>query len=177
MADLLNDVSRSQQWRRRHDQAGTAHTDVRINTHITQKRSNIVEHVYCWLLEMYRTDGRPESPLTHLLNPTHLGRPDFVSILDQHYEEMLCFQACKRAEREEREKSESLAAGRTGKKKDPETAKPINKEDVEELRIGVFFCGTPAVGEILADRCRALTVRSQQEGRRIEYYFMSEVFS
>ncbi|KAK4448823.1 FAD-binding domain-containing protein [Podospora aff. communis PSN243] len=157
MADLLNDVSRSQQWRRGHDQDGTAHLDIRINTHVTQRRSNIVAHVYCWLLEMYRTDSHPESPLTHLLNPTNLGRPDFVSILDQHYQEMLDFQATKRVERGQRKKSDASAG--------------------EELKIGVFFCGTPVVGGILADRCRALTVRSQQEGSKIEYYFMSEVFS
>ncbi|KAK0614769.1 FAD-binding domain-containing protein [Immersiella caudata] len=177
MADLLNDVSRSQQWHRRHGQDGTAHLDIRINTHVTQRRSNIVAHVYCWLLEMYRTDSHPESPLTHLLNPTNLGRPDFVRILDQHYEDMLSFQASKRANREQRKKSEGSTFGRAAKK-DAETHKAANKEcEGEELRIGVFFCGTPVVGEILADRCRALTVRSQREESKIEYYFMSEVFS
>ncbi|KAK0650034.1 hypothetical protein B0T16DRAFT_445635 [Cercophora newfieldiana] len=185
MADLLNDVSRSQQWHRRHDHEGTAHLDIRINTHVTQKRSDIVHHVYCWLLEMYRTDLHPESPLTHLLNPTHLGRPDFVSILDQHYEDMLCFQASKRAEREQQRASDASAAGPATGKEAPKIKKKgaqsheklPDKEEPEELKIGVFFCGTPVVGEILADRCRALTIRGQQEGTKIEYYFMSEVFS
>jgi len=176
VADLLNDVSRSQQWHRKHDHDGTAHLDIRINTHVTQKRSNIVTHVFCWLLEMYRTDAHPESPLTHLLNPTHLGRPDFVSILDQHYEEMLCFQNRKRVNREQRKKSDGSSAGWTMKRRDTGTSK-LGKEEDETLRIGVFFCGTPAVGGILADRCRALTARSQREEAKVEYHFMTEVFS
>ena len=50
----------------------------------------------------------------------------------------------------------------------------VRGDDV--LRVGVFYCGTPAVGEILADRCRALTARGHADGTGIEYHFMTEVF-
>lgn len=46
----------------------------------------------------------------------------------------------------------------------------------EELKVGVFFCGTPVVGEILADRCRLLSARGREDGSRVEYFFMMEVF-
>lgn len=85
-------MSRSQQWHRRNLGDGSkAHLDIRIHTHVTQRRSNIVTHVYCWLLEMFRTNAHPESPLAHLLNPTQLGNPDFVTSLDQHYVEIKQF--------------------------------------------------------------------------------------
>ncbi|KAK5655171.1 hypothetical protein OQA88_6070 [Cercophora sp. LCS_1] len=168
MADLLNDVSRSQQWHRRNDQS--SHLDIRIHTHVTQRRKNIVTHVYSWLLEMYRTDKHPESPLTHLLNPTNLGRPDFVDILDRHYEDMVVYQTCKRMEREQRR---SVATGQQRRSVWGEK----RREDGEEvLRVGVFYCGVPVVGEVLADRCRILTGRGVEEGTRVEYHFMTEVF-
>ncbi|KAK0710841.1 FAD-binding domain-containing protein [Lasiosphaeris hirsuta] len=155
MSDLLNDVSRSQQWHRAHGPdagGGPAHLDIRIHTHVTQRRSSIATHIYGWLLEMHRTDAHPESPLTRLLNPTHLGRPDFVTILDGHYEEMRRFQGVRRAEREAR------------------------RREGYKLKIGVFYCGAPVVGEILADRCRALTARGHEDGSKIKYHFMTEVF-
>ncbi|GJC89150.1 dual oxidase 1 [Colletotrichum liriopes] len=95
IADLLNSVSRSQDWHRAYEGADQ-HLDIRIATHVTQKRRDIVTHVYRWLLEMHRTDEHPESPLTGLLNPTHFGRPDFDAILDRHYEDMRRFRASKR---------------------------------------------------------------------------------
>ena len=49
-------------------------------------------------------------------------------------------------------------------------------QGLERLKIGVFFCGTPIVGEVLADRCRLLTARGEHEGTGIEYHFMIEVF-
>jgi hypothetical protein len=51
-----------------------------------------------------------------------------------------------------------------------------NDGDNDRFKVGVFFCGTPVVGEMIADRCRLLTARGRADGTRIEYYFMMEVF-
>ncbi|ETS74665.1 hypothetical protein PFICI_13149 [Pestalotiopsis fici W106-1] len=147
-SDLLNAVSRAQVWHRQHDP--DCHLHINMTTHVTQKRKNIATHVFRWLLEMHRTKEHPESPLTGLMNPTHYGRPDFVQILESHYEDMKKFKYT------DREK-----AG-------------VGLED--RLKVGVFFCGTPVIGEILADRCRMLSARGRADGTKIEYYFMMEVF-
>lgn len=91
LSDLLNHVSKSQQWHAAHDEK--QHLDIRIQTHVTQKRKNTSTHVYRWLLEMHRTAQHPASPLTGLLNPTHFGRPDFIKILEAHYDDMLRYKA------------------------------------------------------------------------------------
>ncbi|KAK2043598.1 FAD-binding domain-containing protein [Colletotrichum somersetense] len=155
IADLLNSVSRSQDWHRRR-KGVDQHLDIRVATHVTQKRRDIVTHVYRWLLEMHRTDEHPESPLTGLLNPTRFGRPDFNDILDRHYEDMRRFRAKKRA---------GMNAGAD-----------VEEDEDEELKVGVFYCGAPVVGEVLADKCRQLTVRGRQDGSKIEYHFQMEVF-
>jgi predicted ferric reductase len=142
-SDLLNKVSNSQIWHKRHDDL--PHLDVRIQTHVTAKRNNISHHIYRWLLEMHRTEEHPESPLTGLVNPTRFGRPDFVKILDKHYDDMVEYLNYTHVER-------------------------------EKLRVGVFYCGAPVVGEILADRCRLLSARGSSDGTGIEYMFMTEVF-
>ncbi|KAK0741613.1 hypothetical protein B0T21DRAFT_432690 [Apiosordaria backusii] len=152
LSDLLNRVSRSQQWHAEHDGKQGPHLDIRIHTHVTQKRNNIATHVYRWLLEMHRTPEHPASPLTGLLNATHFGRPDFIKILDRHYEEMKGYKA--ELVRKNKEKRED-----------------------EEFKVGVFFCGTPIVGQILADRCRLLSARGRTDGSKIEYHFMMEVFN
>jgi hypothetical protein len=144
-SNLLNTVSRSQIWHRSHDENAFPHLDIRLSTHVTQKRKSIVTHVYRWLLELHRTEEHPESPLTGLINPTHYGRPDFVTILNRHYDDMVRFRY------------------ETGDQED-------------KLKVGVFFCGTPIVGEILADQCRLLTNRGEVEGTNIRYHFMIEVF-
>ncbi|KAG6354162.1 hypothetical protein INS49_004766 [Diaporthe citri] len=95
--------------------------------------------------------NHPESPLTGLINPSLFGRPDFTSILDSHYEEMLKYKAVLN-ERDPRRWSD------------------------EEFKVGVFFCGTPVVGEMLADRCRLLSARGRNDSSKIEYHFMMEVF-
>ncbi|WVR06404.1 hypothetical protein IAU60_003435 [Kwoniella sp. DSM 27419] len=154
-SNLLNTISRSQLWHRAHDggSGGPAlpHLDIRLSTHVTQKRKGISTHIYRWLLELHRTKDHPESPLTGLINPTHYGRPDFVKILDRHYEDMVRF------------RYETGFGSGSG-------------NNVEKLKVGVFFCGTPVVGEILADRCRLLTSRGEVEGTKIRYHFMMEVF-
>ena len=142
-SSLLNSISRSQAWHKAHDPE--PHLDIRIQTHVTQQRKSIATHVYRWLLEMHRTDEHPESSLTGLVNSTHFGRPDFVKILDAHYDDMVAYM-------------KGTGAGR------------------EKLKVGVFFCGAPVVGEILADRCRLLTAKGASDGTGITYVFMTEVF-
>lgn len=154
ISDLLNDVSRSQAWHRAHSEQ--SHLDIRINTHVTAKRKGIVMHVYRWLLEMHRTEEHPASPLTGLLNPTNFGRPDFHRILDEHYAEMLELKAGNKTEAAEKD-------GQGG-------------DDDGALKVGVFYCGAPVVGEILADKCRELTTRGRHDGSKLQYHFMIEVF-
>ncbi|OHE99148.1 FAD-binding domain-containing protein [Colletotrichum orchidophilum] len=203
IADLLNSVSRSQDWHRHHE-GPSQHLDIRIATHVTQKRRDIVTHVYRWLLEMHRTREHPESPLTGLLNPTHFGRPDFDAILDRHYEDMRKFRASKRSHanagggatagsivvkrggggggevsnggsaraRDARADGRGSTRSASGERWDVEE----DEDEDEELKVGVFYCGAPVVGEILADKCRQLTVRGRHDGSKIEYHFMIEVF-
>ncbi|WYZ41764.1 hypothetical protein EsH8_V_000659 [Colletotrichum jinshuiense] len=201
IADLLNSVSRSQDWHRA-SEGPSQHLDIRVSTHVTQKRRDIVTHVYRWLLEMHRTDEHPESPLTGLLNPTHFGRPDFDAILDKHYEDMRRFRASKRknmnakdirgvgdrgghTEEEEQggggnnsnNSSDGAGGGGGGTTRtDNDRGRLAVEEEDEELKVGVFYCGAPVVGEILADKCRQLTVRGRHDGSKIEYHFMIEVF-
>ncbi|KAK6834125.1 hypothetical protein PG987_008819 [Apiospora arundinis] len=167
-SDLLNAVARSQL---RHHATGDSggesnhdncHLDINIHTHVTKKRkgADISTHIYRWLLEKHRTPEHPASPLTGLINQTGLGRPDFVGILDRHYEDMEKFRAYVRRRQKERREGTD------------DNGDVINKE----LKVGVFFCGTPIIGEILADHCRQLTARGRAEGTRIEYHFMMEVF-
>ncbi|KAH6652628.1 FAD-binding domain-containing protein [Truncatella angustata] len=147
-SDLLNTVSRSQIWHHQNDD--DCHLTININTHVTQKRKNIATHVYRWLLEMHRIKDHPASPLTGLINPTHFGRPDFEQILNSHYEDM------KKMRTRNKEMPGQDSSGR--------------------LKVGVFFCGTPVIGEILADQCRMLSARGRTDGTKIEYHFMIEVF-
>lgn len=146
--DLLNAVCRSQAWHAAHDGTPLPHLDVRMHTHVTQKRG-LVPHVYRFLLEKHRTADNPRSPMTGLTNETRFGRPDFEAILDAHYDDMRRYRA---------QLGDAGADAR------------------DRVKVGVFFCGAPKVGEILADRCRLLTARGREDGSRIEYYFMMEVF-
>ena len=129
--------------------------DIRITTHVTQKRKNIATHVYRHLLEAHRTPSHPKSSLTGLINPTEFGRPDLAGILYEHYEDML-----ELASKRKRAEGERLA------------------ESVEEKkrRVGVFFCGPPVIGEELAARCEELMLRGRSDGSGLEYRFMIEVF-
>jgi len=70
--------------------------------------------------------------------------------MDEHYEDMLKLRA-------QRIKDEQMEEG-------------------DELKVGVFFCGAPVVGEISADQCRLLSTRGRTDGTQIEYHFMMEVF-
>ncbi len=80
-SDLLNKIS-SETPRR------SPNLDIRIHNHLTKKRHDLSQHIYRWLLEKHRTDAQSMSPLTGLIAPTHFGRPDFPTILNEHYDEM-----------------------------------------------------------------------------------------
>lgn len=151
-SDLLNEVSRA-------DMEDKSHLDIRIQTYVTQRRKAISTHVFRWLLETHRTDTHPQSPLTGLINPTHFGRPDLATIMEEHYQDM-----CKvLVDRETQNSNE---------KDDDDSKSDIN----DDLKVGIFFCGPPVIGLQLADRCRAMTARGRHEGRKVEYFFMMEVF-
>ncbi|KAF1954263.1 hypothetical protein CC80DRAFT_526931 [Byssothecium circinans] len=140
-SDLLNEVTRAQEL------------DIRIQTYVTQKRKQISQHVFRWLLE-HRTDEHPQSPLAGLLNPTHFGRPELGTIMEEYYADMCEVLA-------EIAQEKGSRRGSSGK---------------EEIKVGVFFCGPPVIGQQLADRCEGMTARARSEGRKVEYYFMMEVF-
>ncbi|OJD40717.1 fad-binding domain-containing protein [Diplodia corticola] len=186
-SDLLNRISRSQAryQRARRESRAPSTLDIRINTHVTQRRDALAVHVYRWLLEKQRRPAhgrhhRPSvSPLTGLVSPTHFGRPDFVAILDEHYEDMRRYRMSLVArEREEEEDVEGRrrGGGGGGAGAGAEPGCCIAGRSGNRLRVGVFFCGAPVVGEILADRCSALTARGRADGSRVEYYFITEVF-
>lgn len=44
-------------------------------------------------------------------------------------------------------------------------------------RVGIFFCGPPVIGKLLADQCSVLTARAIAEGRGMRFMFNNEVFS
>ncbi|QIX01865.1 hypothetical protein AMS68_007382 [Peltaster fructicola] len=50
------------------------------------------------------------------------------------------------------------------------------RDGVSDEKVGVFYCGTPVVGAILSDQCHELTAKSRQDGTKIRYIFMIEVF-
>ena len=142
-SDLLNEVSRA-------NNLGRSHLDIRIRTYVTQKRKQISEHVFRWLLEKHRTVEHPQSPITGLCNPTHFGRPDIPLIMEEHYTDM-----CKVLGRRTQEK---------------------NSKKRDEINVGVFFCGPPVIGSQIADQCSQMNAKARNEGRKIEYRFMIEVF-
>ena len=139
-SDLLNSVSRAQD-------KDSSHLDIRIKTYVTQKRKQISQHVFRWLLEKHRTDDHPRSPITGLVNPTHFGRPDIRGIMEEHYVDM----------------GKVLLEEKEGGKE-------------EEIKVGVFFCGPPVIGQQLADMCSQMNAKARGEGREVEYRFMIEVF-
>lgn len=141
-SDLLNEVSRTG--------PKAPDLDIRVNTYVTQKRKQISQHVFRWLLEKHRTPEFPQSPITGLVNPTHFGRPDIRGIMERHYDDM----------------SKVLAEGLVDK----------NQGGNDGVKVGVFFCGPPVIGQQIADQCSMLSARARNEGRKIEYRFMIEVF-
>ncbi|KAH7071249.1 FAD-binding domain-containing protein [Paraphoma chrysanthemicola] len=157
-SDLLNQVSRAQEL-------DSSHLDIRIQTYVTQKRKNISQHVFRWLLEKHRTDDHPFSPITGLVNPTHFGRPDIKMILEEHYSDM-CKVLGERTSIKEKIRPDGRRSSRVRR----------NSAVDNEVRVGVFFCGPPVIGQQLADQCEQMTAKARNEGRKIEYRFMIEVF-
>lgn len=145
-SDLLNKVSKSVGQ----SNGETSRLDIRVSTHVTQKRKDVSTHIYRYLLELHRTVEHPESPLTGLLNATQFGRPDLGKIMNEHYESMLQYY------KDMQEKG-------TGVKK-------------SKRKVGVFFCGAKNIGYELADRCQLLTLRGREDKSFVEYHFMREVF-
>lgn len=141
-SDLLNEVYRAN--------PECPDLDIRINTYVTQKRKQISQHVFRWLLEKHRTPEHPQSPITGLVNPTYFGRPDIRGIMEQHYDDM----------------SKALAEDMNEK----------NRSKDDGIKVGVFFCGPPVIGQQIADQCSTLSARARSEGRKIRYQFMIEVF-
>ncbi|KAJ4148553.1 hypothetical protein LMH87_003018 [Akanthomyces muscarius] len=154
LSHLLNHVSMSQQNRR--CQPNTSQLDIRINTHITAKHTNIVAYIFSWILETSRSDNHPASSLTGLLNATSFGRPDFDSILNEHYEDVQKLNSSRNESNRKRVRSDD------GEDHDPERA------------VGVFYCGASEVGVMLADKCWRLTARGRVDGSRITYHFIVE---
>jgi respiratory burst oxidase len=109
-----------------------------INAHITAKGKDISTHAFRYLLDTYRTEEYPYSALTQLKAAAQFGRPDFVRILEQYYDDM-------------------AAQGWNG-------------------RVGIFFCGPPVIGKLLADQCSILTARAKAEGGNMRFVFNNEVF-
>lgn len=158
LSDLLNRVSASQQ-QRRSCQQDASQLDIRINTHITAKHTNIVTYVLSWILETSRSDEHPTSSLTGLLNETCFGRPDFDKVLDEHYDDMRRMIASRcESERTSRRRSQDSGG-----------------HDRERV-VGVFYCGASEVGVLLADKCWRLTARGQHDGSRIKYHFIVEAY-
>ena len=69
--------------------ASKGNLELNINTHITAKRKNISTHVFRYLLDSYRTPVAPYSALTGLKQPSHFGRPDFETILQKHFDDLV----------------------------------------------------------------------------------------
>ncbi|KAI4843497.1 hypothetical protein E4T44_06708 [Aureobasidium sp. EXF-8845] len=152
-SDLLNYISATSSSSK---SAHHSNVDLRITTHVTQKRKGLSTHIFRWLLEKHRTPEHPESPITGLINPSHFGRPDFKMIMDMHYTDMCQLLAAKKElYKGDKKKTEELKDG---------------------FKVGVFFCGAPVVGYQLADSCRALTARGREDKTFVEYHFMMEVF-
>ena len=43
-------------------------------------------------------------------------------------------------------------------------------------KVGVFFCGNPQIGRVLADTCAKLTAMGRADGSKVRFVFMMEVF-
>lgn len=174
--------------------------DLQVHTYITSPASatssKMSTHVFRYLLDSYRAPESPYSALTGLIQPSRFGRPDMEGILEAHFRGL-----CERNERSEysehRERSErsrsrshnrsrSRSHSRSHSQNDEndenyEISKKDNKK--KKLLVGVFFCGAPALGLVLRDKCRELTTRgysgiggSGVPGVKVKYEFRMEVF-
>lgn len=103
-------------------------------------------------------------------------------ILEAHFREL-----CQRSEqREQRERSRSRSHNRSRSHSRPRSHSqngetyefPKKDKKKNKLLVGVFFCGAPALGLVLRDKCRELTTRgySSGSGVKVKYEFRMEVF-
>ena len=143
---------------------GNRRLDINIHTYVTQNNTGTTAHVYGWLLEMHRTETHPGSLLSGLIDATNSGRLDLTRILDERYDEVRAF----RARKSKDDATRIAGAGYCGIR---------DGNDDEETKAGVFFCGPPVVGEMIADRCASLSARGRTDGSRIDYHFTTEVFA
>ncbi|KAL6246739.1 hypothetical protein RBB50_006046 [Rhinocladiella similis] len=52
----------------------------------------------------------------------------------------------------------------------------LTNDPTRKRKVGVFFCGAPIIGHVLADLCRQMTIKGREDGSGLEYHFMIEVF-
>lgn len=176
--------------------------DLQVHTYITSSPSSssstsskMSTHVFRYLLDSYRAPESPYSALTGLIQPSRFGRPDMEGILEAHFREL-----CERSERSERSRSRSHSRPRShNRSRSRSHSRPRShsqnddngenyefpkKDKKKKLLVGVFFCGAPALGLVLRDKCRELTTRgysggvggSGGSGVKVKYEFRMEVF-
>ena len=87
--------------------------------------------------------------------------------MDAHYVDMCDLLGAKMKASERRQGSDDGSGGERLRRK---------RAEEQDLKVGVFFCGSPVVGMQLAEACRALTARGREDGTFVEYHFMMEVF-
>lgn len=164
--------------------------DLQVHTYITSSPSSSASHsassskmsthVFRYLLDSYRAPESPYSALTGLIQPSRFGRPDMEGILEAHFREL-----CERSERSERRsrshnRSRSRSHSRTHSQNDETYEFPKKDNKKKKLLVGVFFCGAPALGLVLRDKCRELTTRGYSgvggSGVKVKYEFRMEVF-
>lgn len=174
--------------------------DLQVHTYITSSPSSsssasassskMSTHVFRYLLDSYRAPESPYSALTGLIQPSRFGRPDMEGILEAHFREL-----CERSERSEHrvqtdERSRSRSHNRSRSRshnrshsQNDENHEFPKKDKKKKLLVGVFFCGAPALGLVLRDKCRELTTRGYSgiggvggSGVKVKYEFRMEVF-
>lgn len=187
--------------------------DLQVHTYITSSPSSssstsskMSTHVFRYLLDSYRAPESPYSALTGLIQPSRFGRPDMEGILEAHFREL-----CERSEQRERServqtderrsrshnrsrsRSHNRSPSRSHSRPRTHSQNDANDENYEfpkkdnkkkKLLVGVFFCGAPALGLVLRDKCRELTTRGYSggvggvggSGVKVKYEFRMEVF-
>lgn len=85
------------------------------------------------------------------------------------------------SERRSRSRSHSRPHSHSQNDDNGETYEFPKKDKKKKLLVGVFFCGAPALGLVLRDKCRELTTRGYSggvggSGVKVKYEFRMEVF-
>lgn len=163
--------------------------DLQVHTYITSppsaSSSKMSTHVFRYLLDSYRAPESPYSALTGLIQPSRFGRPDMEGILEAHFRG-LCERSEQRERNERRSRSHSRSRSRSHSRPRSHSQNGENyefpkKDKKKKLLVGVFFCGAPALGLVLRDKCRELTTRGYSgvggvPGVKVKYEFRMEVF-